>query len=99
MENTDLETAERYTQVMKLTRNEIKKRQIEGFYKDVPLSKTENQGGLITDVVEQTLERLEGMTPSMADKIHTILEIHANLDLGEDETWFSFTLYCYSRPR
>ena len=83
-DNTDLETAERYTQVMKLSRNEIKRRQIEGFYKDVPLSKTEttsNQGG----TVEQTMERLQGMTPSMSDKIHTILEIHANLDIGEDE--------------
>jgi len=83
-DNTDLETSERYTQVMKLSRNEIKRRQIEGFYKDVPLSKTEttsNQGG----TVEQTMERLQGMTPSMSDKIHTILEIHANLDLGEDE--------------
>jgi hypothetical protein len=36
-------------------------------------------------MVEQTLQRLEGMTPSMADKIHTVLEIHANLDLGEDK--------------
>ena len=83
-DNTDLETAERYTQVMKLSRNEIKRRQIEGFYKDVPLSKTEttsNQFG----TVEQTMERLQGMTPSMSDKIHTILEIHANLDIGEDE--------------
>ena len=85
MENTDLETAERYTQVMKQTTNEIKRKQIEGFYRDVPVS--QNQGGQSTaDVVEKTLQKLEGMTPSMADKIHTILEIHADLDLGEDES-------------
>tara|TARA_R100000773_G_scaffold44621_1_gene46587 strand:- start:2382 stop:4691 length:2310 start_codon:yes stop_codon:yes gene_type:complete len=85
MENTDLETAERYTQVMKQTTNEIKRKQIEGFYRDVPV--TQNQGGQSTaDVVEQTLQKLEGMTPSMADKIHTILEIHADIDLGEDES-------------
>jgi len=85
MENTDLETAERYTQVMKQTTNEIKRKQIEGFYRDVPV--TQNQGGQSTaDVVEKTLQKLEGMTPSMADKIHTILEIHADLDLGEDES-------------
>jgi len=85
MENTDLETAERYTQVMKQTTNEIKRKQIEGFYKDVPTS--QNQGGGDTsDIVEKTLQKLEGMTPSMADKIHTILEIHADLDLGEDES-------------
>jgi len=84
-ENTDLETAERYTQIMKQTTNEIKKKQIEGFYRDVPI--TRNQGGQNTsDVVQQTMAKLEGMTSSMADKIHTILEIHADLDLGEDDS-------------
>jgi len=84
-ENTDLETAERYTQVMKLTVNEIKKKQIEGFYRDVPITK--NQGGNDSqDVVEQTIQRLEGMSSSMSDNIHTILEIHADLDLGEDDS-------------
>ena len=86
MENTDLETADRYTQVMKLTRNDIKKYQVSGYYKNIPLTKAEGGGDANTgDMVEQTLQRLEGMTPSMADKIHTVLEIHANLDLGEDK--------------
>lgn len=85
MENTDLETAERYTQVMKLTTNEIKRRQVEGFYRDVPV--TQNQGGQnSSDIVEQTIQKLEGMSASMADKIHTVLEIHADLDLDEDES-------------
>ena len=86
MENTDLETADRYTQVMKLTRNDIRKQQVSGTFKDIPLTKAETGGDPNTgDMVEQTLQRLEGMTPSMADKIHTVLEIHANLDLGEDQ--------------
>ena len=84
-ENTDLETAERYTQVMKQTTNEIKRKQVEGFYRQV--SVTQSQGGQSTsDMVQQTMQKLEGMTPSMADKIHTVLEIHAYLDLGEDES-------------
>lgn len=84
-ENTDLETAERYTQVMKQTTNEIKRKQVEGFYRQV--SVTQSQGGQSTsDMVQQTMQKLEGMTPSMADKIHTVLEIHADLDLGEDES-------------
>ena len=86
MENTDLETAERYTQVMKLTRNDVRKYQISGIYKDIPLSNAQSTPGANDgDMVEQTLQRLEGMTPSMADKIHTILEVHTNLDLGEDK--------------
>ena len=86
MENTDLETAERYTQVMKLTRNDIRKHQVSGYYKDIPLSSSETSPGSNDgDMVDQTLQRLEGMTPSMADKIHTVLEVHTNLDLGEDK--------------
>ena len=86
MENTDLETAERYTQVMKLTRNDIRKHQVSGYYKDIPLSSSEiSPGSNDGDMVDQTLQRLEGMTPSMADKIHTVLEVHTNLDLGEDK--------------
>ena len=86
MENTDLETADRYTQVMKLTRTEIRKHQISGYYKDVPLTKSDpNTGATSGDMVEQTLQRLEGMTPSMASKIHTLLEVHTNIDLGEDK--------------
>jgi hypothetical protein len=83
-QNTDLETAERYTQVMKMSRNEIKKHQISGFYKDVALSKSEDDGK-DQGTVEQTLQRLEGMTPSSSDKTHTLLEVHADLDIGEDE--------------
>ena len=83
-QNTDLETAERYTQVMKMSRNEIKKHQISGFYKDIALSKSEDDGKDQGNV-EQTLQRLEGMSPSSADKTHTLLEVHADLDIGEDE--------------
>jgi hypothetical protein len=86
MENSDLETAERYTQVMKLTRNDIRKYQVSGVYKDIPLNNAQSTPGANDgDMVEQTLQRLEGMSPSMADKIHTILEVHTNLDIGEDK--------------
>jgi hypothetical protein len=84
-QNTDLETAERYTQVMKISQNEIKKHQISGFYKDVPLMKNQNDNR-DSDTVEQTIQRLEGMTASASDKIHTVLEVHTNLDLGEDDS-------------
>jgi hypothetical protein len=83
-QNSDLETAERYTQIMKMSRNEVRKYQLSGFYRDVPLSKSEDGGGNEA-VVQQTIERLEGMSASQSDSIHTILEVHANLDLGEDD--------------
>jgi hypothetical protein len=83
-QNSDLETAERYTQIMKMSRNEVRKYQLSGFYRDVPLSKSEDGGGN-ENVVQQTIERLEGMSASQSDSIHTILEVHANLDLGEDD--------------
>src|SRR6056300_50710 len=83
-ENTDLETADRYTQVMKISQNELKKHQISGFYRNIPLSRNQDDNK-DQGTVEQTMQRLEGMTPSMADKTHTLLEVHADLDLGEDE--------------
>ena len=83
--NTDLETADRYTQVMKISQNELKKYQISGFYRDINLSRNQSDGK-DQDTLEQTMQRLEGMTPSMADKMHTLLEVHADLDLGEDES-------------
>jgi len=83
--NTDLETADRYTQVMKISQNELKKYQISGFYRDINLSRNQSDGK-DQGTVEQTMQRLEGMTPSMADKMHTLLEVHADLDLGEDES-------------
>jgi len=83
-ENTDLETADRYTQIMKLSQNELKKHQISGFYRDIPLSRNQDDGK-DQDTVEQTMQRLEGMTPSSADKTHTLLEVHVDLDIGEDE--------------
>ena len=82
--NTDLETADRYTQVMKISQNELKKYQISGFYRDINLSRNQSDGK-DQDTVEQTMQRLEGMTPSSADKTHTLLEVHADLDIGEDE--------------
>ena len=83
-QNSDLETAERYTQIMKMSKNEVRKFQLSGFYRDVPLSKNQDGDGN-EDVVQQTIERLEGMSASQSDQIHTILEVHANLDLGEDD--------------
>jgi hypothetical protein len=70
---------------MKISQNEIKKHQISGFYKDVPLMKNQNDNR-DSDTVEQTIQRLEGMTASASDKIHTVLEVHTNLDLGEDDS-------------
>jgi hypothetical protein len=71
---------------MKLTRNDIRKYQVSGVYKDIPLNNAESTPGANDgDMVEQTLQRLEGMSPSMADKIHTVLEVHTNLDIGEDK--------------
>jgi len=83
-QNTDLQTAERYTQVMKLSVNEIRRYQVVGFYRDVALSKTQSDTN-VDDQIQATLQRLEGMSPSSADRLHTILEMHVDLDLGEDE--------------
>ena len=83
--NTDLIASERYTQVMKLSVNEIKKYMVSGLYREVQMTKERGYNAISEDVVQKTLQRLEGIGPSMADQIHTVLEVHIDYDLDEDK--------------
>jgi len=85
-DNTDLISAERYTQVMKQSVNEIKKYMVSGYYRQIPITREQGYSLNTQDVVQKTLQRLEGMSPSMSDQLHTVLEIHADYDLGEDKS-------------
>jgi|TARA_R100000951_G_scaffold18268_2_gene14620 hypothetical protein len=78
---SDLETAERYTHVMKKTSNEVKQLQVNGFYRDVDLP---DPAPDMTDIQEK-YDELDGESAVIEDDDrHTILEVHADLDLGGD---------------
>ena len=78
----NIETAERITHRMRKTKNELRKLQVAGFYRDVDLGDPLR----VMDEVEKRNAEQQGFSASMDERFQ-ILEIHCNLDLPgyEDE--------------
>jgi len=74
---SDLQTAARVTHVLRMDANEVRKMQIAGFYRDVELSKYDED----EDEVRQKVDELQGTSRSYTDDVYTILEMHCDLDL------------------
>jgi hypothetical protein len=71
------------TQVVRTPLNDLRKKQISGFYRDVPVHPTQSESSGIS----KELEYLEGVHPSTIDYDCTLLECHVDLDLpGYEET-------------
>ena len=75
---TDLATATRVTHVLRMDQNDVIKMQYAGMYRDVDLVTSEDQE---EDQVRQKVNELEGISKNYSDDVHTILEVHADLDL------------------
>ena len=79
-EATDLFSAERVTHVLRMSKNEIRKQQLAGFYADIELA-----GGGISfdrDDIEEQIDKIEGQTPGYSeDRDRTVYEVHTILDL------------------
>ena len=74
---TSLEDAEAVIHVIRISQNDLRKQQINGFYKDIDLGEppvTENQ-------LKQKELELEGITQNGSEDMYTILEMHVNVDL------------------
>ena len=74
---SDLQTASRVTHVLRMDANEVRKMQIAGFYRDVELSKYDED----EDEVRQKVDELQGTSRTYTDEVYTILEMHVDLDL------------------
>jgi hypothetical protein len=75
---TDLQSAPRYTHTLKRYGNEIRKLQVAGFYRDIDLPEPTAD---YSDI-EKKRDQLSGDSPSVDyDDRHTLLEVHAELDL------------------
>ena len=72
----NLESAERVTHRMRKTKNELRKLQVAGFYRDVDLGDPIR----VMDEVEKQKATEQGMSASMDDRFQ-VLEMHVNLDL------------------
>ena len=79
---TDLEQAERITHVVKMSSNELRKLQVSGFYRDVPI--TSGSVSTSDDVVDKVNE-LDGVSASNEDDEHMILEMHVDADVPNFE--------------
>jgi hypothetical protein len=76
---TDLQDAQRITQVVKMNLNELKKMQITGMYLDIDLPKPYYSQSDAKDKVNE----LEGIspTPETAEDMYNLIEVHTFLDL------------------
>jgi len=81
---SDLETCERATHVMRKSFNDIRKLQVNGFYKDIEISETPNTYSDIEDKYSELTGESEN---DVYDQRHTLLEMQVNLDLkGFEDT-------------
>ena len=79
---TDLKDCERITHIIKMSDNEVLKKQKAGFYRDVELSVKKPEESSL----KQKLDDIEGVKPSGDTEFqHNILEMHVDLDLSEYE--------------
>jgi len=78
----DLEQAERYTHVMKRSTNQVRKLQVNGFYRDVELTASHIEENPITE----KLNEIGGVSPSFEkEERHELLEMHVDFDLPGQE--------------
>ena len=78
---SDLKDCERITHVIKMTSNEVTKKMAGGFYRDIELIDSTTE----PDNVQKKLNELEGVKGTGADYLHTILEMHVDLNLDDFE--------------
>ena len=76
-ETTDLLTCPCVTHVVRTSLNDLRKQQVSGFYRDVPVLPSQ-QG---TSSISEEIDYIDGMSSSNVDYDCTLLEFHADLDL------------------
>jgi hypothetical protein len=83
---TSLDDAEAIIHRVKISKNELRKQQVAGFYLDIDLGSPRQ----VEDDVEKKERELEGQRKTQDDDVYTLLECHVNLDIegfeDSDET-------------
>jgi len=90
---TDLRTSGRYTHVIRMEGNELKKRQVSGFYRDIELME-EDKSSESTSMtgINEKIQSIEGVKPSNTytkDARFTLLEMHVDLELPKSDKEFA----------
>ena len=76
-ETSDLDTCPNITQVVRMSLNDLRKKQYAGQYLDIDV--LPNQGEM--DSVKKEINYVDGMEPSQIDYDCTLLEVHADLEI------------------
>jgi len=76
-ECSSLDSCPNITQVLRMPLNELRKKQVSGFYRDVAVHPSQQS----SDSISQEVENIDGMHPSNIDYDCTLLECHVDLDL------------------
>ena len=74
---TSLEDAEAVIHVLRISQNDLRKQQINSFYRDIDLGEPPLQ----EDQLKQKELELEGIKQNGSEDMYTILEMHVNIDL------------------
>ena len=74
---TSLDDAEAIMHVIKMPKNDLRKQQVSGFYKDIDLTPPQMQN----DEITKKEQELEGIKQLKQDDIYTLIECHVNIDL------------------
>ena len=83
---TDLETADHIVHVIQISENDLRKKQVSGFYRDITVSPSQQDPSQI----KEEMDNISGVEPTYLDTDVTLLECHVNLDIpgyedvGED---------------
>ena len=76
---TDIQSAERVTHIVKMYKNELRKLQVSGFYRDIELEGSDTE----YNELEETKEDLSGIERTGEDSQITLFECHCYLDLED----------------
>ena len=76
---SDLDSCDRITHILKMNLNDVRKKQVSGFYRDIEISPYEEN----TSEVQEKMDRIEGVNPqdTYMDDMTELYEVHVDLDL------------------
>ena len=86
----DLRTSGRYTHIIRMTQNELRKKIYSGFYRDTQIEMNPEEDD--SNDITQKIQEIEGITPSknyQKDGRLTLLEMHVDLDIPGYEKDFA----------
>ena len=75
----DLLTSPRITHVIHMNENELRKLQLQGFYRDMEMSSPGDTAD--NTEVDDKIDELQGLSRTVSDEEYTLLEMHVDLDL------------------